>query len=120
MKTQDVTVDFAAPIPIGHKVEVIQFKKKEKSIFNSKESEKVLIGLWIKDIDTGIEYGMDFHYEERNTVNFNKVTVWPIDIRSDLEIDKKIEGRITRCRILTMRSSMNWLMQTRLQIEQDD
>lgn len=118
MITQDITVDFAAPIPIGHKVELIQFKKIEKSIFSKKETEKVLLGIWIKDQDTGIEYGMDFHYEDRSSVNFNKVSVWPIDIRQDLEIDKKIIGRIVRCRIMTMRLNMNWLMQTRLQIEQ--
>jgi hypothetical protein len=112
MKTQDITVDFAVAIPIGHHVEAIQFKKKG--------TDKVLIGPWIKDLDTGIEYGMDFHYEDRNLVHFDKITVWPIDIREDLEIDKKIIGRITRCRILTMRISMDWLMQTRLQIEQDN
>jgi hypothetical protein len=110
MKTQDITVDFAAPIPVGHKVVVIQFKRKDK----------VLPGLWITDIDTGVEYGMDFQYEDRNLVNFDKLTVWPIDIRTDLEVDKKVEGRISRCRVLTMRSSMNWIMQTRLQIEQTD
>ncbi|MFH2141068.1 MAG: hypothetical protein ABIJ97_01500 [Bacteroidota bacterium] len=111
MKTQDITLDFVAPIPTGHNVEVIQFRKKN--------SDKALIGLWIKDINTGIEYGMDFHYEDRNLVQFNHVSVWPIDIRDDLEIDKKIIGCVTRCRILTMRVNLNWQMQTRLQIEQE-
>ena len=118
MKTQDITVDYAAPIPVGHKVEVIQFKKKEKGFFSKKETEKVLIGLWIKDLDTGIEYGMDFHYEDKSTVFFGNVTMWPIEIREDLEIDKKFVGRVTRCRILTMRLNLDWQMQTRLQLEE--
>lgn len=109
MKKQDITVDFAAPIPLGHKVEVVQFKKKDK----------ILIGPWIKDIDTGIEYGMDFHYEDRGFLHFDKLTVWPVDIRSDIDVDKKITGTITRCRVLTMRLNLDWLMQTRLQIEEN-
>ncbi len=117
METTDITVDYVAPIPLGHKVEIIQFKKKKKNISGNKETEKILIGPYIKDLDTGIEYGMDFHFEDRSLMNFNKVTVWPIDIRNDLEIDKKIEGSITRCRILTMRINMDWMMQTRLQIK---
>lgn len=110
MKTQDITVDFAAPIPVGHKVVVIQYKRKEK----------VLPGHWIMDVDTGIEYGLDFQYEDRSNVNFNKPTVWPLDVRTDLEVDTKIEGYIRRCRVMTMRWNMNWQMQTRLQIEQTD
>ncbi|MFH2095617.1 MAG: hypothetical protein ABIJ16_07935 [Bacteroidota bacterium] len=106
----DITVDYVAPIPAGNMVEIVQFRDAKG---------KPLTGIWIKDLMTDVEYGMDFHYENRNIVQWDMPTVWPAEVRSDLEVDKKLRGIVRKCRVMTMRSSKNWMMQTRLSIEKE-
>ena len=113
---QDLTFDFVAAIPVGHKVEVVQFK--EVSVDKKgRESETPVAGLWLKDLDTGIEYGLSDHFEKRKFVVWSRVEPWPFDVRKEIVADKKFEGKVVRCRLMSMRMSNDWQMQTRLQIE---
>jgi hypothetical protein len=115
-RTQDLTLDYVAPIPVGNRVEVIQYKEVTIDRKGREEINPVK-GLWIKDLDTGIEYGVSQHFEKRKLWIWFEVQVWPVDVRSDLVIDKKFTGRVTRCRIMSMRSNEDWQLQTRLFIE---
>ena len=113
---QDLTLDFVAPIPVGNRVEIIQYN--EISVDRKGREEAFPIkGFWIKDLETGIEYGMSHHFEKRKLWIWHEVQQWPLDVRNDLVIDKKFSGKVIRCRIMAMRSSDNWQMQTRLQVE---
>ncbi len=117
--TQDLTFDFVAAIPVGHRVEVVQFK--EVSVDKKgRESEKPVDGLWLKDLDTGIEYGMDDHFEKRKFVVWCRAEAWPFDVRKELVVDKKFEGKVVRCRLMSMRMSSDWQMQTRMLIERTE
>lgn len=114
--TQDLTFDFVAEIPVGHKVEVVQYKEVMVDK-KGRTSETPVDGLWLKDLDTGIEYGMDDHFDKPSLVVWSRLVVWPFDVRKELVVDKKFEGKVVRCRIMAMRSNQNWQMQTRLLIE---
>ncbi|HBS88713.1 MAG: hypothetical protein A2W91_18905 [Bacteroidetes bacterium GWF2_38_335] len=105
---KDITVDYAAAIPVGHHVKVCKYKT---------VSGDLLEGLWIKDHDTGIEYGMSHHFEDRKLVSFSKTEVWPFDVRPDLKIEIQVEGKVLRCRLMSLKVSNDWKVQTRMLIE---
>lgn len=116
---QDLTLDYVAQIPVGHKVEIIQYKTVETDK-KGRVTETPVVGLWMKDLDTGIEYGISDHFENRKFVVWNRPEMWPFDIRADLVADKKFAGKVVRCRLMSMRMSQNWQMQTRIQVERTE
>lgn len=118
-RIQDLTLDYVAPIPVGNRVEVIQYKEVSTDRKGREEINPVK-GLWIKDLDTGIEYGVSQHFEKRKLWIWFEVQVWPLDVREELVVDKKFTGKVLRCRIMSMRSNEDWQLQTRLVIENAD
>ncbi|MFH2143442.1 MAG: hypothetical protein ABIJ97_13540 [Bacteroidota bacterium] len=114
--TQDITLDYAAPIPLGHKIEVSNFVYVETDRKGREQTDEIP-GFMVRDLTTGIEYGMNKHYDKSKLISFYNVSTLPLERRSDIRLVKKFTGTVARCRILTVRVADNWVMQTRLVIE---
>lgn len=112
-----ITVVYPVPIPIGHRVKVQFFNKKE-GILKKKSVLQVNHPLII-DEDTGIEYGSYWHYKKVMTMSAisSEPDVYPMEVRDDLETGETITGRIKKCRVLTEAFSDIWKVQTSLIIE---
>lgn len=110
------TLDYVAPIPIGHRVELAEFHEL-KTDRKGRTTEQAIRGYWIKDLDTGIEYGMDRHYIAQGFAKYNQAEEYPIQIRADLTSVRIVAGKVTVRRVLTQRSSQDWQIQTRIAIQ---
>ncbi len=114
--TLDITLDYAAPISIGHRLEVNKFAFFEIDR-KGRETITEIENFHLKDLNTGIEYGMNKHFDKIKLISFYNETVLPLDVRKDLRLLTKTTGTVARCRVLSVRNGDNWQMQTRLILE---
>ena len=111
------TVPYVAPIPVGHRVEVLFFIK-TGGVFKKKETLEEKHPL-IRDLDSGIEYGSYWHYKKMIAMSEAAYTPeeYPLPLRPELEVGRKIIGMVTHCRVLTEAFGTIWKGQTTLQIK---
>lgn len=118
LRYEEFLLDFAAPIPVGHRVELLVFRA-NRGLFKGKTKEPDMHHPWCHDLETGIEYGAHWHYLEAVSPRFTSGNKYPPKRLQDLDIYRKSVGKVVACRILTERAAEHWQMQTRLVITPD-
>ena len=115
-----VLVDAAAPIPVGHRVEVRILKEPKAGFLSRRSGAKHQTDQpWVRDLDTGVTYGVLWQYSDAMSVTTLPGEDWGASVRSDLEEVERFEGKVRACRVLTVggANSGNWWVQTRLELE---
>jgi len=113
-----VSVHFAglAPIPVGHEVEVRTFSR-EEGLFSKTLEHKADEPL-IVDIDTGVTYGQDWHFQEIHAYVSGEVRPdLPLEVRSDLHEQERWRGTVTACRVAWIGGGDSRYPQTTLLVE---
>jgi hypothetical protein len=118
LRYEEFLMDYAAPIPVGHRVEIVVFRS-NRGLFKGKNKEPDMCHPWCRDLETGIEYGAHWHYQDAASLRFGSGNKYPPKRIQELEVFRKSVGKVVACRILTERASENWQMQTRLVITPD-
>jgi len=110
-----VYIGFEAAIPVGHRVELRHFGK-DVGVFSTKivsQTDEPLV----TDLDTGIVYGVDWHYQ--NVVAYQQGTplALQLEVRADISETARITGRVAACRVTRIGSGDSSFTQTTLAIE---
>lgn len=107
-----VVVLYAAPIPVGHRVTVRWFDKPGFFGKKKKDSQPVVV-----DHDTGIEYVSDFTHDASGGIKQPDQPVAMSDgPASGFTVSRELSGKVTRCRVVTVRGFGEIDLQTHLKI----
>ena len=115
---EQVVVVFAAPVPVGHRVQVTWYEKVEAGLVpsqvrtDSRPAQPV-----IRDLDTGISYETDWaigHGGKGRPDTPHDVADAPL---ADFRVERRISGVVRRCRVVTLRALPTYDVQTHLDIE---
>jgi hypothetical protein len=118
---------FVAPIPVGHRVELVWHGEPEPGWISSnikKGSAPIPSKPVLRDLDTGIIYGPLDHFLEQRT-GYKISDVRPVEPRplEQLGVHASVRGRVVECRVLTEQgigtSSSVQIIQTSLTIEEE-
>jgi len=108
---------FAAPIPVGHRVELQWFAVSAKGLLGGTSSHSFNHEPILRDLETGVEYSSERAFERGRM----KVPDQPIPIGDRLgegvEISHRMVGRVVRCRVVTLRGYSDYDVQTHLDLE---
>ena len=116
--TETVLVDCAAAIPVGHRVEIRVLKEPEGGFLSRRTGSKVQVNQpWVKDLDTGVEYGLYWQYSATGALQGYAGQDFGPSMRGELETVKTVTGTVAGCRVLTIGSGDGWRLQTRLVVE---
>lgn len=114
-----VALNYPAPLPVGHTVEVTEFadtrpERKRKGFSQSEAFAHPVV----VDLDTGIRY-MNHVHASRHGNGGNSFTAnrYPLEPRPDLEVAARWKGRVTACTIVMVEGLEN--PHTTLQVETD-
>jgi hypothetical protein len=114
---EEISVIYAAPIPVGHRVEIRWYSRSKAGLFGASKTQSREFEPVIKDLNSGIEYLSDF-VVERGSAKYPKV---PLKVASelleDLEVSRTLVGKVTACRVVTIRGFSEYDVQTHLSIE---
>lgn len=96
------------PIPVGHRVSVRWFHRKNKGLFGGVTEESHPTQPLIEDLDTGIVHSFDWLYDFAEAVveeGGNPARAWPSRISESfgngIEEQRSVVGRVTACRLCT-------------------
>lgn len=92
---QPILVDFegAAPIPVGHEVEVVKFE------IPKAKRHTTATGILLTDRTTGVVYGASWMYRpEGMMVESGPV---PMGLLQGMKVEGQLRGRVVFCRIVT-------------------
>lgn len=111
-----VLVQYAAPIPVGHRVEVRWYARVSAGLFGGRDEETAEHQPIVVDLDTGIEYASDHAYEQDGG---GKRFSEPIRLAGEPsgEIVEKVTGTVKACRVIHVRRYSELDVQTDLHIE---
>lgn len=113
-------VDGVAPVPVGHRVEVRVLKEPDAGWFSRRIGADTQPDQpWVKDLDTGVEYGVYWQVSDVTALDGNPGQVFGAHLRTDLEQLRAVTGRVVACRVLTLGSGDGWRVQTRLELDLD-
>ena len=108
---------YAAPIPVGHRVEILWFAQEVTGIFSGPKTHVYEAEPFIKDLDTGIEYSSHRAFEH----GLMKVSHKPLEVSDRpnpaLRVSHRIVGVVRRCRIVTCIAFDGDPIQTHLDVE---
>lgn len=119
MEPRTFTLVHAAPVPVGHRVE-IGLIKQTAGVF--KKVEKLnLSEVVLRDLDSGIEFASEWHYQKSMGVSTNAhdPQTYPQELRSDLEMGETITGKVLQCRVITVMAGSIWRVQTTITVQPD-
>ena len=92
---------FAAPIPVGHRFECRWYEAREPKLFGEGDWKTVVHEPWLRDLETGIEYGTARPFEHAAM----KPAYGPIHLGDDpnpeVRVGVSVVGIVRRCRVLT-------------------
>jgi hypothetical protein len=114
---EEVVPLFAAAIPVGHRVEVSWYAVTKGGLFGSSREERPHEPV-VTDLDTGVEYLSDFALKGPGIKRPNE----PLALQPGRKIGdviRTLRGRVSSCRVVTVRAFSEIDLQTYLAIERD-
>jgi hypothetical protein len=121
MPTQNVIVIYAAPIPVGHRVDIRWYRRVSSGLLGGTKEERRDPEPVIVDLDTGIEYASDFAL--RSPDGGVKYPDRPIEVLDapdkDAQLFARLLGRVMACRVVHVRGFSDLDVQTHLVVEAD-
>ena len=108
---------YPAPIPVGHRVEVLWFTEEVEGIFSGSKTHVYDAEPYIKDLDTGIEYASHRAFVHGGM----KMSHQPLEVgeqaNPSLRVSHRIVGVVRRCRVITCVAFSGDPLQTHLDVE---
>lgn len=89
---------FLATVPVDHRVELRYYDQDRQGLLNVKKvshPDPVVV-----DLDSGIEYGPDWLYEDREAYH-HEIEPYPDEPGAPFTLRTTLTGRVTRCRVIT-------------------
>jgi hypothetical protein len=110
-----VLMVYAAPIPVGHRVELRRYVYEWKGLFGSGREDRPYEPI-VYDLDTGIEYASDHAYECTTSI---KAPDQPVALAPAPrgQVVAVLRGVVRACRVLHLRRWQGFDVQTELDIE---
>jgi hypothetical protein len=114
----EVVVVFAAPVPVGHRVEITWYEAVSRGLVPSqervdeREHQPVL-----RDLDTGVEYATDWFVGASRRKRPDAPYEVGDGARAELREQRRVEGIVRRCRVVTIRGYPDYDVQTHLVLE---
>ncbi|GDX82405.1 hypothetical protein LBMAG42_42160 [Deltaproteobacteria bacterium] len=102
-----------APIPVGHRVELRTFLRKQK-MFG--KPEPAFNEPLVTDLDTGVIYAEDWHFRDVDMYRSGEIVECSL-VQRDLPEHARVVGRVRSCRILWIGSGEGRYPQTTLVVE---
>ena len=115
MRTQRIVVVYAAPIPVGHAVEVRWYARSTAGIFGTSTVERAAEPV-IVDRVTGIEWVSDHAHAQADGIRVPDQPIALADAPSG-EVIRSIRGVVRACRVVHVRRYSTPDVQTELCIE---
>jgi hypothetical protein len=96
----------AAPIPVGHRVEVRVLRESGGVFRRAGKTHTV-----VTDLDTGVVYGPMEAFEDVSSIRVEPHPL-PLSPRTDLATESRVAGRVRACQVATMGFSDLWVQTT--------
>lgn len=112
---ETLTLLFAAPIPVGHRVEVRWYAVTTAGLFSRSHQERAHEPV-VTDLDTGVEYLSDFVLQGPGIKHANQPVALDPARRIGEEV-RVLRGRVRGCRVVTVRAFSEIDLQTYLVVE---
>jgi hypothetical protein len=104
---------FAAPVPVGHRIEILVFEEVQEGLFTKKK----VTYLQVQDLETEIVYGPLDLYWSGIGIRFGERIALRSGPREELSLVETITGRVTSCRLVTIQLGDSFQIQTTLVVE---
>ena len=117
MAELSLLLDYVAAIPVGHRVQIDVYDDIEPGFFGKDKVKEMPHDALVKDLDTGIEYGAHWLYQETMGIRFVAGNEYPLEVRPELPKVSSTTGKVVGCRVLSERVGPSWQVQTTLRVE---
>lgn len=108
---------FAAPIPLGHRVECRWFTKQVSSMFGGSSQHPYPHEPLVIDLQTGIEYGTQLPWRAGSAkAQFQPLEVGP-EPNPEVQATHRLVGVVRRCRLISLPQYERGAIQTHLDIQ---
>ncbi len=97
----------AAPIPVGHRVQVVHLVE---------PNDHTIDRIAVVDLEAGIRYGDMRCFERVTGITSNTPRLLPMTLREDLALKAQYWGRVAGCQVAGMGFADRWI-QTTLQVD---
>jgi hypothetical protein len=116
MAQHRVVFVYAAPIPVGHRVEIRWIRRTSKGLFGGVSAEERAAEPIVRDLDTGIEWVSDHAHVLESGV---KHPDQPVALSNEPvgETSHFLRGVVRACRVVHIRRFSNLDVQTELLVE---
>lgn len=108
----------AAPIPIGHRVE-LQFFERDTGFFSVEYSEQLDMPL-IRDLDTGIEYAPEWLFKTEARDNLGLTSPRALEMSPSVRPTRSLTGTVVACRVVTGLVAADWTVFTYLTLLEEE
>lgn len=114
---EHVVVQYQAPIPIGHQVEVVWYEVIETGLLGKKARSWPHEPLII-DVNTGIEYASERWLASTGVKHHGRPVEIGDELAAGVRVLQRLKGVVRKCRVITIRGH-EFDVQTALTIEPD-
>lgn len=111
-------VHHAAPIPIGHRVE-LQFFERDTGFFSVEYSEQLDMPL-IRDLDTGIEYAPEWLFKTGARDHLGVSSSQALEMSPSVRPTRALSGTVVACRVVTGLMAADWTVFTYLTLLEEE
>jgi hypothetical protein len=115
MALHRIVVVYAAPVPVGHRVEVRWLRTTTRGLFGESHEERPAEPA-ILDFDTGIEWASDHAYQSQDLAKHPDQPLRLADTTTG-EVTHLLRGVVRSCRVLHIRRFSQLDVQTELSID---
>lgn len=115
---EHVVVQYQAPIPIGHQVEIVWYEVIETSLLGGKKARSWPHEPLITDINTGVEYASERWLASTGVKHSGRPVEVGDELAAGVRVLQRLKGVVRKCRIVTIRGH-EFDVQTALSIEPD-
>jgi hypothetical protein len=116
MAQHRVVFVYAAPIPVGHRVEIRWIRRTSKGLFGGTSAEDRAAEPIVRDLDTGIEWVSDHAHVNESGMKYPDQ---PIALSSEAvgETSHLLRGVVRACRVVHVRRFNDLDVQTELIVD---
>jgi hypothetical protein len=115
MALHRIVVVYAAPVPVGHRVEVRWFRTTTRGLFGESREERPAEPV-ILDLDTGIEWASDHAYRSQDHAKYPDQPLQLSDTATG-DVKQLLRGVVRSCRVLQIRRFAQLDVQTELSVD---
>jgi len=108
---------FAAPIPLGHRVECRWFSQQIEKLFGGSEAHTFQFEPLVIDLQTGIEYGTQRPWRHGSAKAMHQPLPIGPEPNPEVQVTHRLVGTVRRCRVISLPMYERGAIQTHLDIQ---